>query len=58
MKKQNGNKPVKKLLTIRLDPKQIETTRKIAERKSIGYQTLMRMWIAEAIERERRRERS
>jgi predicted DNA binding CopG/RHH family protein len=53
MKKRNENKRIKRLLTIRVDPEQIEATRKIAQRKSIGYQTLMRMWIAEGIERER-----
>jgi hypothetical protein len=52
MKKQAENRRAKKLLTIRMDPKQIEIARKIAQRKSIGYQTLMRMWIAEGIERE------
>jgi len=52
MEKQGESKRIKRLLTIRVDPEQIEMTRKIAKRKSIGYQTLMRMWIAEGIERE------
>lgn len=44
----------KRLLTLRVDPSQIEEARQIAKRKTIGYQTLMRIWIAEGIEREKR----
>lgn len=44
----------KKLLTLRLGQKQIEEAKKIAMKKTIGYQTLMRMWIAEGIRREKR----
>ena len=46
---QNANK---RLLTLRLEPYQIDVAKKIARRKSIGYQTLMRMWISEGIKRE------
>lgn len=46
----------KRLLTIRLDQEQIEAAKEIAERKSIGYQTLMRMWITEGINREKIKE--
>jgi len=42
----------KKLLTLRLDPVQIEKAKEIAIRKGIGYLTLMRNWIQEGIERE------
>jgi len=42
----------KAAISIRLDPGHIAAARKIAARKSIGYQTQLRMWIAEAIERE------
>ena len=42
----------KQLLTLRLEKKQIDQAKRIARRKSLGYQTLMRMWIAEGIERE------
>jgi predicted DNA binding CopG/RHH family protein len=39
-------------ISIRLAPQQIATAKKIATAKSIGYQTQLRMWIAEGIERE------
>jgi predicted DNA binding CopG/RHH family protein len=42
----------KAAISIRLDPWQIETAKKIAARKSIGYQTQLRMWIAEGIQQE------
>ncbi|HPZ07365.1 MAG TPA: CopG family antitoxin [Candidatus Eremiobacteraeota bacterium] len=44
-------KQKKKLLTIRLDQELIDKTKKIAKSKAIGYQTLMRMWIAEGLNR-------
>jgi len=42
-------------ISIRLGPDQIEAARKIAAAKSVGYQTQLRMWIAEGIRREARR---
>jgi predicted DNA binding CopG/RHH family protein len=39
-------------ISIRLNPEQIETAKKIASAKSVGYQTQLRMWIAEGIRRE------
>jgi hypothetical protein len=39
-------------ISIRLMPEQIECARKIAAAKSVGYQTQLRMWIAEGIQRE------
>lgn len=39
-------------ISIRLDTDQIKAAKKIATRKSIGYQTQLRMWIAEGIRRE------
>lgn len=42
----------KRLLTLRLEPYQINAAKKIAKHKSIGYQTLMRIWILEGIKRE------
>ena len=51
-KKILNRKQRKKLLTIRLDQELIDRTKKIAKRKAIGYQTLMRMWIAEGLNRE------
>jgi predicted DNA binding CopG/RHH family protein len=42
-------------ISIRLNPEQIETAKKIAAAKSVGYQTQLRMWIAEGIRRELKR---
>jgi predicted DNA binding CopG/RHH family protein len=42
-------------ISIRLGPEQIEAAKKIAVRKSVGYQTQLRMWIAEGIRREAKR---
>ena len=42
----------KAAISIRLDREQIKAARKIAAKKSIGYQTQLRMWIAEGIRRE------
>lgn len=39
-------------ISIKLDPAQIQALRKIATRKSIPYQTLIRQWLADAIRRE------
>ncbi|MFN0168006.1 MAG: hypothetical protein ACKV22_16395 [Bryobacteraceae bacterium] len=41
-------------ISIRLDPEQIAVAKKIAAAKSVGYQTQLRMWIAEGIRRESR----
>lgn len=45
-----------KRVTLRLRLSQIEDAKKIAKKKDIPYQTLMRSWIAQAIEKERRQE--
>jgi predicted DNA binding CopG/RHH family protein len=42
-------------VSIRLVPEQIEAAKKIAATKSVGYQTQLRMWIAEGIRREAKR---
>ncbi|MBZ5585589.1 MAG: BrnA antitoxin family protein [Acidobacteriia bacterium] len=42
-------------ISIRLGPEQIAAARKIAAAKSVGYQTQLRMWIAEGIRREAKR---
>jgi len=42
-------------ISIRLDPEQITAAKKIAAAKSVGYQTQLRMWIAEGIRREAKR---
>jgi predicted DNA binding CopG/RHH family protein len=39
-------------ISIRLDPDQISAAKHIAAAKSVGYQTQLRMWIAEGIRRE------
>ena len=45
----------KRAVTLRLENQQISGAKEIARRKSIPYQTLMRMWIAEGLTRERSR---
>jgi predicted DNA binding CopG/RHH family protein len=42
-------------ISIRLVPEQITAAKKIAAAKSVGYQTQLRMWIAEGIRREAKR---
>ena len=42
-------------ISIRLVPTQIAAAKKIAAAKSVGYQTQLRMWIAEGIRRESKR---
>jgi len=44
-------------ISIRLVPDQIEAAKKIAAAQSVGYQTQLRMWIAEGIRREGKRAR-
>ena len=39
-------------ISIRLVPEQIMAAKQIAASKSVGYQTQLRMWIAEGIRRE------
>lgn len=46
------NRDKKRSLTIRIGRREIEQARRIARNKGIGYQTLMRMWICEGINRE------
>ena len=42
----------KEAITLRLETQQIERAKLVAQRKSIPYQTLMRMWIAEGLAKE------
>jgi hypothetical protein len=42
-------------ISIRLGAEQIAAAKKIAAAKSVGYQTQLRMWIAEGIRREGKR---
>jgi predicted DNA binding CopG/RHH family protein len=44
-------------ISIRLVPEQLAAAKRIAARKSVGYQTQLRMWIAEGIGRESKRNR-
>jgi predicted DNA binding CopG/RHH family protein len=44
-------RPQKKQITIRLDPSAIEQIKKVASSKGIGYQTLIRMWVMEQLEK-------
>jgi hypothetical protein len=39
-------------ISLRLVPEQMAAAKKIATGKSVGYQTQLRMWIAEGIRRE------
>lgn len=43
-----------KQVCLRLSPTQIECAKRIAASKGIGYQTLLRMWIAERMRQETR----
>lgn len=45
-------RPAKKLVSIRLDPGIIAAAKRIARTKGVGYQTLLRMWAYEGLERE------
>ena len=46
------HKSAKSPISIRLGVEQIAAAKKIAAAKSVGYQTQLRMWIAEGIRRE------
>ena len=48
-------RPKKRLLSFRIDDEVIERLQKLAQRKGIGYQTLMRVWVIELLEEEERR---
>ncbi|HXM45650.1 MAG TPA: hypothetical protein VN924_30715 [Bryobacteraceae bacterium] len=42
-------------ISLRLTPEQIAAAKHVAAAKSVGYQTQLRMWIAEGIRREVKR---
>jgi len=42
-------------ISLRLAPEQIAAAKHVAAAKSVGYQTQLRMWIAEGIRREAKR---
>jgi predicted DNA binding CopG/RHH family protein len=52
---QERNARAKSPISIRLTPEQIAAAKKVAAAKSVGYQTQLRMWIAEGIRREAKR---
>jgi predicted DNA binding CopG/RHH family protein len=52
---QDRHRQAKSPISIRLGPDQIAAAKKIAAAKSVGYQTQLRMWIAEGIRREAKR---
>ena len=49
------HKQAKSPISIRLGTDQIAAAKRIAAAKSVGYQTQLRMWIAEGIRREAKR---
>ena len=44
----------KRTVAVRLDPDDIRSVEKIAERKGLSYTSLLRMWIKEHLETEQR----
>ncbi len=44
----------KKTVAVRLDPDDIKSVEKIAERKGLSYTSLLRMWIKEHLNKEER----
>lgn len=44
-----NKRELKKPVTLRLEPRQIEAVKFIASKKGLPYQTLIRMWIVEGI---------
>jgi len=45
-------RPQKRSISLRIDGDTIDTLKDIAGRKGIGYQTLIRMWVLERLEKE------
>ena len=48
-------KKPKKAITVRLDPNDIKTVERIAERKGLSYTSLIRMWIKEHLSGEEKK---
>ena len=44
----------KRTVAVRLDPDDIKSVEKIAERKGLSYTSLLRMWIKEHLNKEKR----
>lgn len=47
-----SKRELKKPITLRLEPSQIDAVKKIAVKKGLPYQTLIRLWISERIRKE------
>lgn len=47
-----SKRELKKPVTLRLEPSQIDAVKKIAAKKGLPYQTLIRLWITERIKKE------
>lgn len=45
-------RPQKRSISLRIDGDTIDALKDIAGRKGIGYQTLIRMWVMERLEKE------
>jgi len=45
-------RPTKKQISLRLEQSAIEQLKRLAARKGIGYQTLIRMWLIERLHQE------
>ncbi|MFQ5341783.1 MAG: BrnA antitoxin family protein [Anaerolineae bacterium] len=45
-------RPAKKQISLRLDSQVIDSLKTIAQRKGIGYQTLIRIWVMERLAQE------
>jgi predicted DNA binding CopG/RHH family protein len=45
-------RPQKRSISLRIDADTIDTLKDIAGRKGMGYQTLIRMWVMERLEKE------
>lgn len=45
-------RPKKKLISLRLETQQIESLKKVASHKGLGYLSLLRYWITERLSKE------
>lgn len=45
----------KKVISMRIDEPTLKQLKKTAAKKGLGYQTLMRMWVKERLEEERKK---
>ncbi len=48
----NARRKAKKLISLRLETEQIEFLKMVAEKKGVGYLTLIRMWVSERLSAE------